>query len=90
MYKNNYKESPLAVGTAFDLTTPSGTILPLNKDRKGLIIFNTSAIDVQFGITNTGLITIKAGDHVAWVEACPMNAIGFKAASVVNIVVWEA
>lgn len=84
----NYKSATLAVTTAF----AGGASIPRNDNRKGLTIWNTSAVDVQFSLQSTeiDLITIPAGQHLAWLEGIPQNQIYFKAGSAVNIVYWEA
>ena len=79
------------VETTPELTTTAAEILAENRERKALIIFNTAAVTVYFGIGDA-LIGIDAGSHVAFTNSdCPINAIVAKAtAGTVNIVVWEA
>lgn len=79
------------VETTPSLTTTAAAILAENRERKALIIFNTSAVTIYFGIGDA-YIPIDAGSHVAFTNSdCPINALVAKSASgTVNVVVWEA
>lgn len=80
-YGNNYKSTAHTLGSA-------AVILPQNPDRVALILFNTSGADCTFRIGSTGNITIKNGDHVAFLDRPPINAI--TATGTGTLVSWEA
>lgn len=71
------------------LTSSASQILALNQNRVSLIIFNTGANPAVFNI-GTGDITLAAGDHVAFLDRPPINAITASSVSGTTLVSWEA
>ena len=69
--KSNYKSSLVAV------TTATEAVLPLNKNRTSLILFNTGAEDVKvwFETNTTMFFLVEAGKGVHFIGAAPINAI---------------
>ena len=83
----NYTPIALSVTNTF-----GAAFIPANPNRRALVIWNTTAGDLQFSIADTevGLITIAAGNHVAWLDGAPQNKINLKAPGAVSAVAWEA
>lgn len=81
----NYTETSVAI------TTSQTQVLPVNWDRKALILYNTGAVELLFGI-GTALIPIAVGSHIAYTSNdAPMDAIVCKVASGSgSLVIWEA
>lgn len=76
--------------TTHSVTTTAAEALPVNSARRGLVLFNTGSVDVQFAIDNVGYIPIVAGAHIALPELAPGNAVYLKTASGTGTVVsWE-
>lgn len=71
------------------LTSTLSAIRPANLDRTALVIFNTGANDGQFTV-GRALITVRAGDHVAFLDRPPINAIDGRSAIGTTFTVWEA
>jgi hypothetical protein len=84
-YGSNYTPTTAAP------TTTAASVLTRNSNRRGLIIFNIGAVDVEFAADGVGYIKIPAGNHVAFVEDnAPANAIWAKTASGTgSLVIWE-
>lgn len=70
------------------LTTTPTEILP-KRNRHTTIFFNTSAVDILVGIGKAN-ITIPAGDHLAFVNCAPDNALVASTASGTgDMIIWE-
>lgn len=74
---------------AFTLTSSASSVLPLNKSRKGLLLFNTGANACTFSVGSLD-IPIAAGNYIAFTNYAPLNAITAKSASGTTLVVLEA
>lgn len=81
----NYKDSKKT------LTSTWGEILPANRNRTKLIIFNVGADNAgSFGLSNGTPIPIAAGGHIAFLTNAPTGAINGSSADGTDFVIWEA
>lgn len=79
---NNY------IQTSGTLSTTQTTLLAAQPTRKSLVIFNTGTVDLLFGV-GTATITVKAGDHVAFLDRPPINAlVGKSSTGTANYSIW--
>lgn len=82
-HANNYTEAQ------FTLSSSAIEIASQKASRTGLVLFNTGANLATISIGSRD-IPISAGDHIAFVNYPPLNAITAKSSSGTTLVVWEA
>ena len=82
---NNYKETVIAV-----TTTWAPAAIPFDSKRTNLVVHNTGANTLYYGLSEAGSIAVPAGAAVAFGADVPINALGLKADGATTAVVWEA